>query len=208
MGPAVDVWLADLDVPASEESRMWLLLDQAEQERAQQFRLDRLRRRYTVAHAMVRLLLGDRVQADPRVLRFETGEHGKPFLAGGAGLAGDPPHFNLSHSGERALVAIRDDGPVGVDIEQVRELSSLRGVAERILAPALLAAFEEAADPTVFVLDQWTRKEAVLKAGGEGITRPLREVDGSGCVALDVGEGYVGALAGPGRFEVVLKRWP
>jgi 4'-phosphopantetheinyl transferase len=201
---AVKVWVGGLDVAPAVEASLWPLLDAAEQARAQRFAFDHLRRRYTVAHAMLRLLLAARLGADPAGLRFTAGEHGKPALS-----TGDGPEFSLAHSGERALVALSDQAAVGVDIEQVRALRDADAVARRIMADGLLAAYGAAADPTLFLLDVWARKEAVLKASGEGITRALREVDISAASAMDVEPGYVAAAAldGPGPPSCTVRAW-
>ena len=200
----VEVWVADLEVPAWVEASLSGLLDDDEQARAKAFRFDHLRRRFTVSHAMLRSLLADELDVEPGSLRFTTGEHGKPALAvGGGGI-----EFNLSHSGERALVAVRDDEAVGVDIEQIRPLSHLEGIARRILSDEELAAFMAAPDKAHFVLTAWTAKEAVVKASGDGIIGSLRGLDTSGCAPLDVGDAYVAAVASPGRgWEPVLRDW-
>lgn len=190
----VEVWVADLDVPFE---GLVGLLDEAERERAERFVFEHLRRRFVVAHALVRRVLGD--------VDVAVGEHGKPMVAGGGG-----PHFNLSHSGERAVLAVRDDGPVGVDVEQVRSLARLDAMAERVMSPSEHEEFFRSVDRTRFFFDVWVAKEAVLKATGEGITRPLREVDTGSVrvVPIEVGAGYVGAVASSGDdWEVSLRRW-
>lgn len=203
---AVEVWVGDLDVSPAVETSLWPLLDAAEQARAGRFAFERLRRRYTVSHAMVRLLLAERMGVDPAGLRFVAGGHGKPALSADGG-----PAFSLSHSGERAVVAMSEgeDVGVGVDVEQVRALADVDAVARRIMSAAELAVYAAAADPTRFVLGVWTRKEAVLKASGEGITRALREVDVSAATAFDVEPGYLGAAAleGGGPPRCTLRAW-
>jgi 4'-phosphopantetheinyl transferase len=189
----VDVWVADLDVPAAIERALAAELDDAERARAERFRFPHLERRFVVSHAMLRRLL--RLHTDAP-LDFVVGPHGKPALA-----SGDGPHFNLSHSGERALVAISADHPVGVDVELIRPLQRQDAVAERIMSPAELDRYQRAAeaDRLHALLDVWTRKEAVLKASGEGITAALRgiDVEASGCQVqrLDAGTGYLAAVA-------------
>jgi 4'-phosphopantetheinyl transferase len=198
----VELWVADLAVPGWVEQALWEFLDEPEQARAAAFRFDHLRRRFTVSHAMVRAVLGERLDAPPQVLEFTAGPHGKPALAAGG------VEFNLSHSGERALLAVSEDGPVGVDIEQFRTLSNLPAMAQRILSPAEHESYRHAVDPTLFVLDAWTRKEAVLKACGDGITRDLRAVDVAAAKRLRVADGYLAAVAlETGRPETRVQRW-
>lgn len=198
----IEVWVADLEVPGWVEAELYEFLDDDERQRAKAFRFEHLRRRFTVSHAMVRSLLAERLGVESQSLTFVIGPHGKPALAQG-GL-----EFNLSHSGERALVALSDEKPVGVDIEQFREIRNLRAMAERILSPEELEAFGRSVDPTTFVLDHWTRKEAVLKACGDGITRELRKVDISGAKRLRVASGYLAAAAVEGgTVDAALQRW-
>jgi 4'-phosphopantetheinyl transferase len=198
----VEVWVADLAVPAWVEAALFDVLGDDEQGRAKAFRLEHLRRRFTVSHAMVRSLVAERVGQDAASLRFVTGPHGKPALAS-AGV-----EFNLAHSGERALVALSDAQPVGVDIEEFRVIKNVHGVAQRILSPAEFEAFQHAVDPATFVLDHWTRKEAVLKACGDGITRELRGVDVALAKRLRVDAGYLAAVALDGALpETTVRKW-
>lgn len=134
-------------------------------------------------------------------LLIETAPQGKPFLAGDAGV-----HFNLSHSGPVALVAVARQ-EVGVDIEQRRAVHYEDRVARRIMTSDELVRYESSAeaDRTDFLLRVWTRKEALLKASGEGIRRSLRELscepppsDRWHVADLDV-VGCVAAVAAEGR---------
>ncbi|MDQ1443913.1 MAG: 4-phosphopantetheinyl transferase [Acidimicrobiaceae bacterium] len=201
MGPdrRVEVWVADLDVGDAQAWSLESLLTDDERVRADRFAFDHLRRRFVVAHALLRTRLGP--------APFDVGGHGKPTRA-------DGPFFNLSHSGERALLAVCDQAAVGVDVEQVRPLARPDAVAERIMSPAELAGYRAAADPMRFLLEVWTSKEAVVKATGEGITRELRSLtfDGHALVRLNVGPDYVAALAVDApdgeQCHVEQRQWP
>ena len=129
-------------------------------------------------------------------------ERGKPHLVRDVGI-----RFNVSHSGALLLVAVADQ-EVGVDVQEVRPLHNPEGVARRVLSPR-----EQEAGADFF--QAWARKEAVLKATGEGIRRGLAEVEV--CPPppnapwwvedLDVGDGYVAAVAGLGpRVGIVRRR--
>jgi 4'-phosphopantetheinyl transferase len=191
----VDVFVADLAVTAPIEERLWSLLDESEQSRALRLLRPDLRRRFTVAHGVTRMVLGSCLGMAPEQVVFGAGPHGKPFVAG---PAGEGVEFNLSHSGERALVAVSEAGPVGVDVEQVRPLTDVDAVAQRILSPAELARYEQAGDRNLFVLTAWAAKEAAVKRTGEGIARSLTTVDTTGCVPVAVGAGYLGAVSAGG----------
>jgi len=198
----VEIWVADLQVPDWVEQALWDFLDDDERRRAKAFRFDHLRRRFTVAHAMLRAVLAERLGVPPQVLQFRTGAHGKPALVG------DEVEFNLSHSGERALVAVSDDGPVGVDIEQFRELRDLPALARRVLSDPEHDSYLRSVDPTTYFLDAWTRKEAAVKACGEGIISDLRAVDVSKAKRLRVADGYLAAVALEGAApRTTVQRW-
>ncbi len=149
------------------------------------------------------------------------GEHGKPRLvsARGGDGAGDAPSFffNLSHSGGLALCAVGQLGEIGVDIERIRPLSYPGGLARDHLSPEerrLRSDWEtEAARPEFFRI--WARKEAILKAAGLGLSRPLDrvdtirgELDGRSWWLTDVfpGEGFAGAVA-CARRPASVRRW-
>jgi 4'-phosphopantetheinyl transferase len=193
----VVVWTADLDLPDETVAELAPLLHEAERDRAARFAFDHLVRRFVVAHAMVRSVLGAGAVV-------EVGPHGKPFVAGG-------PRFNLSHSADRAVLAVSSGAEVGIDIEAVRPVERLEALAERIMSPEEHAGFRAAADQPAFFFDVWTRKESVVKARGDGIISDLRALSYEGCTVarLAVGPGYAGALAvvGAGPMEVVVRDW-
>lgn len=160
---------ADLDAGAEDES----VLDDGERARAQRFAFDELRRRFRQSHAFLRRALGEVLGVAPATLRFATGDAGRPSLAGGG------PDFNLSHSGRWAAVAISPRGRVGIDVEVVRPMTDLWGVARSVFTPAeceVLAPLADAARVVPFFRG-WTRKEALLKASGLGITRHLMDTE-------------------------------
>jgi 4'-phosphopantetheinyl transferase len=144
------------------------LLDAAERSRLHRFRRPADQARYLGAHALTRLALAEVVGTPAAALAFDRtcrcGEqHGKPVLPGG-------PGFSLTHAGELVGVAVHPDGPVGLDVEQVRELTDLAAMAAHVCSPS-----ESAADsPAFFTL--WTRKEALLKAAGTGLASPMSAI--------------------------------
>jgi 4'-phosphopantetheinyl transferase len=162
------------------------LLDEPERERAARFLRPEPRRRFTLARAGLRRLMGAALGEDPRSLRFAEEQHGRPHLAG--------PHdgaleFNLAHSGELALIAFAPAGPLGVDLEAERPIERLEALAEEVLGAAELDAWRALApgERAAAFLVAWTRKEAVLKATGLGLSGGLRELDVRGPSPLSVG---------------------
>lgn len=137
--------------------------------------MERDRNRYIRARGALRLLLGDCLGAAPESLRFAYGPLGKPALAAPA----IPLHFNVSHAGDLALIAVCQGRPVGVDVEQIRLDYGGEAIAERFFSPgerAWLLRLPPSQQTTGF-FRLWTRKEAYLKARGEGIWRDLAGFD-------------------------------
>lgn len=199
----------DLDPPAERVEALRAHLDQEEAARADRFLVPRIGRRFTVARGTLREILGEALQVPPAQVEFAYGEHGKPAVPG--------LWFNLSHSGDRALVALADR-EVGVDLEELRTNVEFRRLAIRFFSPLEREALEAVPDeglPLAF-FRLWTRKEAYLKACGKGLALPLAsfavpmgplaapapmlwaedpaEVGRWRVRDVDVGAGYVGAV--------------
>jgi 4'-phosphopantetheinyl transferase len=169
------VWAMPLAVlqPVGEEH--WATLAADERDRANSFRFDRPRRRYVIVRSALRRLLGGYVGIAPSEVELTCDRNGKPRLADKH--AASSLTFNLSHSGDLALIGFTTGCEVGVDVEQVREVSHLAQIARRFFHPletdAVLAA--PAAASNEAFLRCWTEKEAVLKAIGTGITGLLAD---------------------------------
>ncbi len=132
------------------------------------------RRRYLCAHAMSRLVLGEKLGTSARSLEFEAGAHGKPQLKAlhAKGVSGRLPCFNLSHSGDYAVLAVGENvGSVGVDVEQPRKRMEVEALAERFFCGEEYEGLMSL-DPSrrqIYFFKLWTRKEAVLKWSGKGL---------------------------------------
>ncbi|MFD0369003.1 4'-phosphopantetheinyl transferase family protein [Streptomyces sp. NPDC127114] len=189
------------------------LLDAAERRVYESFLRERDRSLYLTAHALLRLVLAGALDGDPARLVFAAGPHGKPYVEDAS------VEFSLTHSGERVAVAVTSGTPVGVDVERVPE-----PVAELplpVLSPAERAVYDRVPEPerAAAFTAYWVRKEAVLKATGEGLRvdparltvaapdRPAELLGWRGRAKavrphppvrlydLDAGEGYRGAVA-------------
>lgn len=165
----VHVWLAHLPSARSDLDRLLTLLTPDEVERAGRFRTGVLRERWLLARGILRSLLARYVGVGAEKITFQLGAHGKPTLAppGAAGL-----HFNTSHSGDAAAFAFTRRGDVGVDLEQVRDgRTRYLEIARRFFTPgerAQLESVPEAEQGRAF-FRLWTRKEAFVKAHGDGV---------------------------------------
>lgn len=231
IGPReVHVWRIGLSQPGGVIQRYRKLLAADEIERADRFYFDRDRNRFTVARGVLRQLLGTYLNLDPREIGFVYGPQGKPDLAEPQNSSGI--RFNLSHSGEIALLAVSLYRDLGVDVEQVRADFATGEIATRFFSPEECLKLEavpvhQSAD-TFF--NCWTRKEAYIKARGGGLSIPLDSFevtlapDEEAALlqvktgddnfsrwhfhALHPGPGYKAALAVEGRdYEIRLLEW-
>ena len=170
----VQVWRIALAADEAALADLALCLDPAEQQRAAAFHFARDCRRFIVAHAAMRYILGRYLDTAPANIRFAHQRGGKPRLA--------PPfdsfylHFNLSHAHELALLAVAPGRPVGVDLEHLRPWPDALSLAETFFASAEMAQLRprlgtSSGERLFFTC--WTRKEAFIKATGDGLARPL-----------------------------------
>lgn len=187
----IHVWSFGLDLAPGDALRVEGWLSSDERARAAAFHFARDRAHFIAARGRVRELLAKYIGGDPAALRFATGSHGKPRLAGAQETS--DLRFNVSHSHGRALLAVTRGVEVGVDLEQIRPDLDADGIvaghfslAERTAWQALP---EAARRPSFF--HGWVRKEAYVKARGEGLSRePSRysvelEPDASGRLLAD-----------------------
>ena len=172
------LWCLDLDAPGGAETAPDILNGE-ERARAARFHFERDRHRFIAGRAALRRVLATYLERAPADLVFTVGPHGKPAL-GNLGL-----EFNLSHSGGCGLLAVTRGRRVGVDVERVRADFACEDIARRFFAPAEVEALSS------FAPDQyatgffrcWTRKEAYVKARGDGLSLALDRFE----VPLDQG---------------------
>ncbi|HET6378391.1 MAG TPA: 4'-phosphopantetheinyl transferase superfamily protein [Methylocella sp.] len=174
-------------LPALEGIHLWVLdlgqktlgpgvLSQEEEARAARFVKALDRERFRAAHQLLRQVLARYLGEPPQALIFGATASGKPFLHAPGRLS--PLSFNLAHSAGLGLLALCWEREVGADIEAVTHLEDLPGVAREIMSPAEWQSFQrvprELAHDVFFGL--WTRKEALLKAAGTGLSFNPREI--------------------------------
>jgi 4'-phosphopantetheinyl transferase len=177
VGDEIHVWCADLDAPVSDLAAFTGLLSESEHKRADRFRLDRDRNRFIVRHGLLRIILGRYLNIDPARLAFAYESRGKPMLCLPDGPA--PLQFNLSHSNGLALIGATRRAALGVDVEEVRFVPEVDQIAAKFFSPqesAVLNAVPEEQKMEAF-FHCWTRKEAYLKATGEGIADALPRIE-------------------------------
>ena len=168
------VWRVELLRPSEEVNSLRSVLSEDEIERANRFRFDQHRNRYTVGRATLRLLIAEYLNREPREIQFTYNEQGKPFLKDEADLA-----FNLSNTQDLALIAITLEGRVGIDVEyrrkEVEELELVERFFSKTEVERFLKVPEEYRREAFFTI--WTRKEAYIKALGGGLSIPLGSFD-------------------------------
>lgn len=168
---AVDLWLWPLDLPDARLRALSAHLSEEETARAARFVRPEHGARFRAARGRLREILSGYTGTAPGAIGFDYGPHGKPALAGG-------PVFNLSHSGGWAALAVTEaEAALGLDIEAHREVEA--DLAGRFFSAAecgALAALRPA-DRAEGFFRAWTRKEALLKGVGEGLSLPLDGFD-------------------------------
>jgi 4'-phosphopantetheinyl transferase len=173
-GMDVHLWAAPLDLPAASLAAFASTLSPDEQARAARFHFERDRDRFIAGRGFLRAVLGRYLQTDPSQLKFAYSPRGKPTLAASPG---NELHFNLAHSAGLALLAVTCACPLGVDVERIRPLRDAEGIIERFFSPresTTLKTLRADQKPVAF-FNLWTRKEAWLKATGDGIGESLNQ---------------------------------
>lgn len=170
----VHIWRASLRVSPGVLEHLSAHLDESERTRASRFIFEGDRDHFIAARGILRDLLARYVGCSPGELRFAQGPRGKPSLERTGSTR--PVSFNVSHSHGMAAYAFARDRELGIDIELIRQDFGGQEIAERYFSPsevAELASLPPEARADAFFL-AWTRKEAYIKAVGEGLAIPLK----------------------------------
>lgn len=197
----VHLWRASLEFDAAIPECLRRTLSAEEIVRAERFRFSEGRHRFTAARGILRDILSRYTGRPPAALEFGYHASGKPYVMGETGLG--EPEFNLSHSKEMALYALTRGRRVGVDVELIRPHTDLSRIAERFYAAREAEALrdlppEERAEA---FFRCWTRKEAYLKARGEGLALGL------GSFEVSLGAGDTDALISVRGDPSAGQRW-
>ena len=173
----VHVWASRLDPSTDLLARFGSVLSVEERERASRFRFDLHRNRFITGRGWIRLLLGSYLKMAPEQINFCYGDHGKPAVAKECDHKG--LHFNLAHSDAIALAGVTPMGPLGLDVERVRVLKDVGELVQRFFSARENSIFQELSpeQKNVAFFNLWTRKEAWLKATGQGISQNLNRVE-------------------------------
>jgi 4'-phosphopantetheinyl transferase len=219
----VHVWFVELAASDASLEDCVSTLSADERERALRFRFEQLKTAFTLSRGILRVLLGRYLAIEPGRVRFAYGTRGKPRLA----FPETPLEFNLAHSGVFAAYAFAVGCELGVDIEEVRPVPDQEGIVRRFFSRE---ECEEWLELDSWQRDEaffrcWTRKEAYIKALGDGLSMPLDSfrvslrpgvpaslIHANGdpaagsnwsLLSLTPADGYVGSLAVPERARSV-----
>ena len=224
----VQLWRVDFDALHEQELRWHKILSADELARASRFRFAIDRQRFVVSRGILRTILASYLAIDPKGLSFSYSSREKPSLAPSYFDSGVT--FNISHSGGVVLLAFTRGREIGIDVEQVRSGFEVEAIARRFFSAHEQQQLAELAEEKRFdaFFRCWTRKEAYIKATGDGLSLPLHEFDvavaedsGDALTAtrpdgdearkwllrdVPAGQGYVAALCVRGR-DWSLKDW-
>ncbi|HOD35365.1 MAG TPA: 4'-phosphopantetheinyl transferase superfamily protein [Syntrophales bacterium] len=168
----VHIWRATLDLPGRSVRELAETLSIDESMKAERFRFERDRNRFIAARGILRLILGGYLGIKPSTLQFYYEKNGKPRLKNA--FSNTDIRFNLSHSEGLALYVFTCGHEVGVDIEYIREMPEMDLIAEQAFSErdrAPWGALPESEKRERF-FNLWVRKEALLKATGDGLSYP------------------------------------
>lgn len=216
----VQVWHGTVTEQDEDYLTYWRMLDDAEQTQAQKFKQVLLQQRYVVIHGRLRQLLGQLLNQAPEKISIKKAEYGKPYLADYPELA-----FNISHTANKVVIALGWNCYLGIDIEICKPRLNLSGLVNKCFAQEEIAYWTllPEAKKTQAFYRFWTRKEAFVKATGQGIIsglhncvvnpeKPvgfLRVPDLCGkasvwhIVDIELGDGLCSALVADKEFSVI-----
>jgi 4'-phosphopantetheinyl transferase len=190
-GTGIRLWWCTLQAAPSQLQSYADVLSAAERARAARFGNPLLRDLYVIGRAALRTVLAAVLGTTPESVAIVRGARGRPQLDAAATL-----DFNVSHTGDVALIGVTREGRIGVDIERADRTINVAGIARKFLTPAernrLSALDADAARRDVLRL--WTCKEAMSKATGDALSAPFAEID------IDVRHGQA-LHDGPGKYR-------
>ncbi len=199
LGPGVvHMWQRRLDVRAEGLSACYSLLSREEQDRARRFRIERPRREFVLTRGTLRSLLAFYLGSSPQEVRFRYTAQGKPAHEGDSDLS-----FNVSHTDGLALMGFVKRRAIGVDVENLDRKIEAQRLAERFFSERERQALRplRGDELQAAFFRCWTRKEAYIKAKGNGLSLPLHQFD------VSIAESDRDALLGTRPDPAEAGRW-
>ena len=169
----VQIWLARLTEFGSLGDNVVLSLPKDEQQQANRLRIVEARQRYVLGRWLLRTVLSRHLDAATTDLELNYSPHGKP------GLADSNLRFNLSHSSDVVMLAVASEIELGIDVEQLRTVTRRDQIAAGIFGPSEMSLYNSLPESNrqQAFFRAWTRKEAIIKANGRGLSFPLTDVE-------------------------------
>jgi 4'-phosphopantetheinyl transferase len=203
----VHIWAASMNLSPRELAQMRDILSTDELARCERSPLPAERNRFVAGRGLLRHILAPYLRINPADIQFAYGFAGKPYLADDSADI----EFNISHSGDLALIAVAEEHEVGVDVERICEIQEIEEIAMRFFSEPAKAQFQAAAaeDRLQVFYRCWTEKEALSKCTGQGIAEEEPILAENICVIpLHPAFGYTAALATSGpSLKLHTWRW-
>lgn len=173
-GPRVEICLCHLSPQEMGWEAHSTALSTEEAQVASRFVFDEHRRRFVQSHRALRNILGRHCGLAPQNVEFRLGAHGRPCVRN----ANVPLDFNMSHTGDWAVIAVSLDGWVGIDVEAL-DREGWRDLAATLLTPGEQRQLESMAEPlrAARFIEYWTAKEAFMKLNGLGLGVPAESIE-------------------------------
>jgi len=167
------VWMARISQAQDSLPDLDPCLDPRDRERAARFRFPEDRARFALGRGLLRICLGEYLRQKPETVELSYTDRDRPVLAHAETI-----QFSISHTHDLVAVALTADACIGIDLEYVKSTADLPELAERILSTRDLKVFQTLSPDEALsaFFRVWTRKEAYLKATGEGITEALQQI--------------------------------
>lgn len=168
----IDVWSVNINNYTNKLFDYWELLSSSEKEKADRFRFEKDKNCYVIARGLLRILLSRYLNIKSQKINFRYAEKGKPYLEHPSNIK-----FNLSHSKNYIVLAFTKNIELGIDVEYAKNNLEILQVAESFFSKQEIKALKSV--QSIYRLSAfyncWTRKEAFIKATGDGLSFPLNQ---------------------------------
>jgi 4'-phosphopantetheinyl transferase len=169
------IFTTQLPLMIQHKEEFWKTLSNQEKTQANKFINNYLKDRYVISHGLLRHLLAFYIGINPENIEYSFNQFGKPFLNNNTcGM-----QFNMSHSKDYAAYIMSLDCQVGIDIEWKDKNMNFQDILESVLSPSEIIFFNQLTPEEKFntFYSTWTKKEAIIKAIGQGLSYPLKAIE-------------------------------
>lgn len=167
----IHIYRLSINIPSERIYNFEKLLSADELKRANRFRFEKDKNHFITGRGLLRIILSRYLDESPAGINFSYHEKGKPYLKDNS------LKFNLAHSGGKAVYALTMNNELGIDLEIMKELPDALDIASRFFSESEVSEFKNVSVENVKTafFNCWTRKEAFIKAIGEGLSYPLAD---------------------------------